>query len=64
MRDNLWLAIEVFILVLACLNICKNIYGIVKVALTQSGKYSLDIWQKTLLAMSISYILTVSILGF
>lgn len=64
MRDNLWLAIELFILVLACLNICKNIYGIIKVALTQKGKFDLNIWQKTILAMSMSYILTVTILGF
>jgi hypothetical protein len=64
MSNNFWLAIEVFILILCCLNIMKNIFNTIKVIVMKNGKIELDFRGKILLSMSIAYILTTIILGF
>lgn len=64
MSSNIWLAIEVFILILCCLNIVKNLYNTVKVIVMKNGKIELDFRGKICLAMSFAYVLTTIILGF
>lgn len=64
MSENIWLAIEVFVLILCCLNVIKNLYNITKIFFMQSGKFDLDSKGKVFLACSLSYILTTIILGF
>ena len=64
MLTDMYLAIAVFILIMACLNVIKNLFGIIKVARAKSGKFQLDTIGTVIFGMSISYILTVIILKF
>lgn len=64
MQNNFLTSIELFILVLACLNVFRNLFNVFKVMRLKEGKIELDTYSITLLGMSLSYIITVIILGF
>lgn len=61
---NFLLWVEVFIFIIACLVIIKNIYCITKVLYMHSGKFDIDMTSKIMLTLSISYVLTTIIIGF
>lgn len=64
MTTNLFLWIEVFVFIMCCLNIIKNIYNITKVMWTHSGKVDMDTIGCILFGASISFILSTLIIGF
>lgn len=64
MRENLFLWIEVFIFIIACLVVLKNLYRVLKVALTKEGKVEEKSWDGYEFALSIAWILSMIIVGF
>jgi hypothetical protein len=58
------LALEIFVFVMACLNILTNIYNFVKIWYTENGKYEGTKTQSLLLGSSIAYVITMTIVGF
>lgn len=64
MCNNVLYSIEVFILILCILNVLKNIYNIIKVMKIKDGKFSSSKSDTLFLGLSISYIITVLIVGF
>lgn len=58
------LLIKVFIFIFCCLNVIKNVFTFAKVLWTQQGKYDSSTTSQICLGMSLSYILTLIIIGF
>lgn len=61
---ELLLLVKVFIFIFCCLNIIKNVFTFAKVLWTQQGKYDSSTLSQICLGMSISYVLTLIIMGF
>jgi hypothetical protein len=61
---ELILTLKVFIFVLSCLNIIKNIYGFVKVMRLQQGHFDNGKYGNLCFGLSLSYIITLLITGF
>lgn len=64
MLTNLFFSIEIFLLTFCSLNVLKNIFGVIKVIRTREGKFSSSTISTILLGLSISYIITLLIVGF
>ena len=64
MFNNIFIFIEVFILIFCILNVIKNTYNIAKVFYQQEGKADFDTITTILFGMSLSYIITTMIVGF
>lgn len=64
MHENIVLFIELFFLVLCSLDILKNIYKVVKVALSHEGKVEESKFDTWVFALSVAYVLSIIILGF
>jgi hypothetical protein len=62
--DNLILNIKVFVFIFCILCIIRDTYGILKILKLKEGKYSLSTERLFLLGGSISYVLTMLIMGF
>lgn len=58
------LGIEIFLFVYAWLIIIKHLYGIIKVMRLKEGKVDTSLFSEITLGSSISYIITMLILGF
>lgn len=56
--------LELFVFILAFLEVFREIFGVIKVIKMRSGKVEITGWRLTYLGFSISYILTMIILGF
>jgi hypothetical protein len=56
--------LEVFVFILSFLEVFREIFGVIKVIKMRSGKVEITGWRLTYLGFSISYILTMIILGF
>lgn len=61
---KLILGLEIFIFILSILNVFKNVFKLVKVIWTKSGKMDNNWLDNLLLGMSISYVITQLIIGF
>lgn len=61
---KLILGLEIFIFILSILNVFKNVFKLVKVIWTKSGKINNNWLDNLLLGMSISYVITQLIIGF
>ena len=61
---KLILGLEIFIFILSILNVFKNVFKLVKVIWTKSGKMNNNWLDNLLLGMSISYVITQLIIGF
>ena len=56
--------IELFLFVLSCLNITKNVFKFIKVFKTQQGSMNDGKYDSTFFALSFAYVITILILGF
>lgn len=56
--------IKLFIFILSSLEVIREIFGVIKIIKMRSGKIELTGWRLSFLGFSISYILTILILGF
>lgn len=63
MVNNTFLFISVFLLIMAVLNVVKNLYAFAKVMSKQEGKFEADTWSTVLLGCSLSYIIATLIVG-
>jgi len=63
MVNNTFLFISVFLLIMAVLNVVKNLYAFAKVMSKQEGKFESDTLSTVLLGCSISYIIATLIVG-
>lgn len=61
---ELILTLKVFIFVLSCLNIIKNVYGFIKVVRLQQGHFDNGKYGNFCFGLSLSYIITLLIMGF
>lgn len=61
---KLFLGIEIFIFILSCLIVIKNIFSFFKILWLKQGKFELNMVNTNLLYFSISYIITLLIIGF
>lgn len=64
MFNNWFLFIEIFIFTMACLNVVKHIYNVVKVLSQHDGKVENDSLSLILFGCSFSYILSTLVVGF
>lgn len=64
MSNNIIIALELIVLVLSLLNVCQNIFKVAKVVRLKQGQVELNTYGSWTLGLSISYIITVLILGF
>lgn len=58
------LTIKVFIFIMSCLNIIKNIYNFIKVMRLQQGYFDNGKYGNLFFGLSLSYIITILIMGF
>lgn len=56
--------IKIFVFVLCVLNIIKNIYNFIKVITTKEGKIDSSTQSEILFGLSVSYVITLLIIGF
>lgn len=61
---NSLMYVELFVFILSFLDVFREIFGVIKVIKMRSGKVDITGWRLTFLGFSISYILTMIILGF
>lgn len=61
---NILMYAELFVFILSFLDVFREIFGVIKVIKMRSGKVDITGWRLTFLGFSISYILTMIILGF
>jgi hypothetical protein len=61
---NSLIYVELFVFILSFLEVFREIFGVIKVIKMRSGKVDITGWRLTFLGFSISYILTMIILGF
>jgi hypothetical protein len=61
---NSLMYLELFVFILSFLDVFREIFGVIKVIKMRSGKVDITGWRLTFLGFSISYILTMIILGF
>ena len=61
---NSLMYLELFVFILSFLEVFREIFGVIKVIKMRSGKVDITGWRLTFLGFSISYILTMFILGF
>lgn len=61
---NILMYLELFVFILSFLDVFREIFGVIKVIKMRSGKVDITGWRLTFLGFSISYILTMIILGF
>jgi hypothetical protein len=61
---NSLMYLELFVFILSFLEVFREIFGVIKVIKMRSGKVDITGWRLTFLGFSISYILTMIILGF
>nr|DAN76324.1 MAG TPA: hypothetical protein [Caudoviricetes sp.] len=61
---NSLMYVELFVFILSFLEVFREIFGVIKVIKMRSGKVDITGWRLTFLGFSISYILTMIILGF
>lgn len=64
MSSNFIVSLEIFFLVLSCLYVLKISYLFAQIVHLKQGKMELNTVDKTLLATSLSYIITTIIMGF
>ena len=64
MLNNIVYTLKVFIFVFCSLNVFKNLYNMIKVLRTQEGKMETSSSGIICLGLSLSYIITVLIVGF
>jgi hypothetical protein len=55
--------VKVFLIFMCSLNVIKNVYNLSKVLYEKSGKFELKGNSQLLLAMSISYLLSIIVMG-
>lgn len=61
---ELILTLKVFIFILSCLNVIKNIYNFIKVMRLQEGYFNNGKYGNLFFGLSLSYIITILIMGF
>lgn len=64
MFDTLLLGIKIFFFIFAILIIVKDLYSFIKIIRLKEGKYNSTNLNSILLGSSISYVITMLIIGF
>ena len=64
MRSDFLLSLEVFVLIMAILNIIKHAYNFAKVYASEEGKLNISARSTIIFGASLSYIITAIICGF
>lgn len=62
--EELVLFLKVFIFMLSCLNILKNVYSFIKILYLQDGKFDNGKYGNLFFSLSLSYIVSLLIIGF
>ena len=61
---NFLLGVKIFVFIFSILFILRNLYSFIKVLYMKEGRYDASSLNLRLLATSISYVITILILGF
>ena len=61
---NFLLRVKIFVFIFSILFILRNLYSFIKVLYMKEGRYDASSLNLSLLATSISYVITILILGF
>jgi hypothetical protein len=61
---NFLLGVKIFVFIFSILFILRNLYSFIKVLYMKEGRYDASSLNLSLLATSISYVITILILGF